>query len=324
MGARSRRAGVLWLVSLLVAVGLVAAGGSAALAEGTGNPAIDEAVGSDQHFLGFTGPFVVDFSNAPYATYYYSVSAAPSAEDPSFVWEAGKPATQSFAVAPLSGGDYTFSIDDLAGHTDSQEFTVRPRPQPYCSLVVPSVVRVNGPEEKIFGRLAGNCAAAKIDYASWDVRHLTRGFVNLFTFNGTGQDSWKYNSTNPLGTYAAVPTTAINQFADDVVQNSPRTTIRLASRLALTSERHRRLVTLRAVLTKYQPKALGFRAWSGRVVTISYRTCKACAWHRLGVRRTTGKGVIRYRVRAAHARYYRATAAGTTVVWAPYADQVRR
>lgn len=329
MGARSRH---VLLVALAMLFSGVVLSGPAAVAESTGNPVVDQTVATKQHFLGFKGPFLVDFSNAPYGTYSFSVSTAPSGEDPgdivsgptAFDWEAGKAATQSFAVPALSGGTYTFSIEDLSEHSGAVAFTVRPRHQPYCSLGVPSAVRVNAPEEVVVGRLASNCSAAQVRYASWDVRRAGSSFFNWFVFDKTSLDSWKHTASDPLGTFAAVQVDATNPFGDEILQNSPSTTIRLDSRVSLTSSRVRKYVTLRASLTRYVPTARAFRPWKARVVTLSYKTCKSCTWHRLTARTTTSKGKISVRVRAPKARYYRATVGGTSTIWAPYADQVRR
>ena len=328
MGARSRRAMLLGVVALLVSVGLVSVGGGIAVAEDGGNPAIVSPPSSGRLYLGARGPFVVEFANAQTGTYTWTVVTSPADEPVAtgqVSWTGSGSSSRSITTpSALAPGAYSFSLNDGAGHLADVDFTVVGYAQPRCTLVVPASIRVNAPEERVIGRLASNCAAAHVGYASWDIDRAGTNFA-LLAFNGTSQDFWKHGASDPLGTFVAKASTkTTNPAGDTVLRNSPSTTLRLDARVSLTSSRVRKYVTLRASLTRYVPAARAFRPWKGRAVTLSYKACKACAWHRLGARTTTSKGKISVRVRAPKVRYYRATVAGTTTIWAPYADQVRR
>ncbi|RNL61344.1 hypothetical protein EFK50_18485 [Nocardioides marmoriginsengisoli] len=328
MGARTRRAVVLGIVALLASAGLVSVG-SAAVAEDGGNPAIVSPASSGRLYAGTRGPFVVEFANAATGSYTWSVVTVPGdvevASGPVSWTGAGTSARSITTPSVLAAGDYSFTVKDADAHSASVAFEVVGYAQPRCTLIVPATIRVNAPEERVAGSLASDCAAAQVSHASWDVRRAGTTFYNLFEFSGTTQDYWKHTASDPLGTFVAqASTAATNPAGDTILRNSPSTTIRLASRVSLSAVRVRKYVTLRASLTRYVPAARAFRPWKGRVVTLSYKTCKSCAWHRLTARTTSSKGTIQVRVRAPKVRYYRASVAGTSTVWAPYADLVRR
>lgn len=316
----ARAVGVVLL--LIVAAALV----PAAQALGNG-PAIDSPQSSDLLYQGYRGPFLVDFSKAPPATYTYTVTTDPGGETVStapYDWSGSGSSQVYLEVSPLPQGSYVFEITDGAGHQDSVSFTVR-GPQPRCSVIVPARVRVNAPEALITGRLAADCAQAGVTYASWDIDHVTAGFVSLLRFNGTTRDVWKYGAfSDPLGTYRAVPTTATSSTGDRILLNSPTTTIRLASRLSATAGRAGGVVTLKGSATRYVPTSLAFRGWTGRPVVIWVRGCAGCAWRRLAVRTTDRSGHFVFRARTARVRSYRVVVAGGPNVWAPAPISVRR
>ena len=300
---------------------------SSADAVSNGKPVITSPSSTAKHYDGYTGPFVVDFSAAPKGSYHYEVtgpSAAPLDSGP-HEWAGSGPSTYSFTTAPLPPGTgYTFTITDGAGHTDSLAFAVRAGTQPHCSLRVPWAIRVNAAEKPVVGRLGADCTDANVGYASWDVFDQGGGYASTLLFEGVTQNSWTYFDNGPLGTYTSRPNTATNAADDDILQNTPRTVVRLASRVVLTGSRAGSYLTLRALLTRYAPYPNAFRAWRGRSVVLSYRTCGSCAWHRLAERTTNRQGRISVRFRARNTRTYRATALGTSTTWAPYPDRLRR
>lgn len=315
--------------SLLVVVLVLVALGSWAGADavGTGNPVITSPSSTAKHYGGYTGPFVVDFSNAPVATYHLEVTrtSVGTVAAGDYPWTGSGPGSHSFTTPPLPpGDDYTFTISDGAGHTDSLAFAVRAGAQPHCSLRVPRAIRVNAAEKPVIGRLATDCASAHVGYASWDVFDQGGGYASTLLFEGVTQNSWTYFDNGPLGTYTSRPNTATNAADDDILQNTPRTVVRLASRVVLTGSRAGSYLTLRALLTRYAPYPNAFRAWRGRSVVLSYRTCGSCAWHRLAERTTNRQGRFSVRFRARNTRTYRATALGTSTTWAPYPDRLRR
>lgn len=300
-------------------------------AVGTGNPVITAPTASDPLYAGFDGPFVVDFDDAPIGTYDYRVTRTPEGGEPVLVsapreldWSGSGP-PHPLDIDPLPAGTgYRFEIGDGEGHEAALDFTVRSGPAPTCDVLVRSQVRVNAPVERVPARLAAGCAALDTVYATWNIEHVTDGFAEVLVYEQTSTDTWTLYDDEPTGTYLVLPKGARAGDLDDVPQSSTRSVVRRDSRLALSGSRSGRLLVLKARLTRYVPRADGFRGWRNRAVTVSFRRCPTCAWQRLSTRTTDRTGRTTYRVRAAKVREYRVRAAGTSRVWAPRPDLLRR
>lgn len=328
---RPRAAG-LRVAIVLAAVVLAGLPVSGARADGDGNPVVLSPVNNQVLYEGFTGPYRVDFGNAPAGAYTYRLMRTPVGEEPVVVASGTFPATTStgtvaFTLAGLDPAPaYRFVIEDDAtgDHQDSVTFEVRAGAQPRCSVVVPSTLRVNTAEEVVYGRLSSNCTAAHIDYASWDVKNLARGtYVNSLQYDGNFKDSWKFFDAQPLGVYVVTPVDVFNTGGDDIVQNQPRTEIRLDARFSFSATRDGAYVTLRPALRKYSRTANAFGPWGKRAVALSYRTCSTCPWTYLKTVTTTLSGSASYRFRAPTGRTYRVTSGGTSTYWAPYPNYLR-
>lgn len=327
MFARRARLLVGVIAALVTVLALPVEG---ARAVGTGNPVITAPTPSDALYAGFDGPFVVDLADAPIGDYEYSVTRT-SAGDPVLVagpyhldWSGSGP-PQPLPTSPLPAGTgYRFQIGDGAGHEAALDFTVLNGPAPTCDVLVRSEVRVNAPVERIPARLAAGCAALDTVYATWNIEHATDGFADVLVYEQTLTDTWTLYDDEPTGTYLVLPKAARSADLDDVPQNTARSIVRRDSRLVLEGSRSGRYVTLRARLTRYVPGADGFRGWRTRPVTVSYRSCGTCQWHRVLTRVTDRNGRATYRVRAPKVREYRVRAAGTSAIWAPRPDRLRR
>ncbi len=320
------------LVVLAAAGTLVLGTLSAATATGTSTPQIVSPVSSVPKYAGFKGPYTVDFSRSPAGTYRYTVTSSDDVlvGDGEYQWTGADPETVNlFTATALPAGTYVFRVHETSEPSPAVpdatlSFTVRPGAQPRCSVGVPRAVRVNSGEERVLGRLATNCAAAQVTYASWEIRHVTRGLRNLMTFDRTTRDTFSFFGPDPLGTYVVTPVTAINAASDDIRQNAPRIDVRLDSRLTLSAQRAGRFVTLGSASTVFARSANRFRARPGNRVTLSSRTCRTCAWRPLITKTTGPRGRVSFRVRAPATRDYRVNAAATPTVWAPYPKFARR
>jgi len=320
------RTAVLALATALVAAALAAVPLSGAAGAGDGDPQIISPSGVEPLYEGFTGPYVVTFDSAPVGDYSYRVQHTPLGQSP-VVDDAGTfgstgAGKQAFTLAALPPRDeYTFVIEDdeTGEHRSTVSFEVRAGAQPRCSVVVPSTLRVNTAEEVVYGRLSSNCTAAHIDHASWDVKNLARGtYVNSLQYDGNVKDFWKFFDAQPLGVYVAKPVEAANAAADDIVQNAPRTEVRLDSRFSFSASRVGSYVTLRVSVRKYSRSANTFGPWGKHAVALSYRTCNTCAWTHFHTVTTSVSGSASYRFKAPLARTYRVTSGGTSTYWAPY------
>ncbi|MGO4255944.1 hypothetical protein [Marmoricola sp. RAF53] len=301
-------------------------------AVGTGNPVVESPSPTAKHYAGYAGPFTVSFEDAPIAHYDWYVEQVPAGggtpvpmtETRTYTWtgSGGKP---QLPVSPLPAGTgYQFRVTDNAGHEATFPFTVLPGPAPACSVLIPSQVRVNAPVERVTGRLSPVCTTLRTAWAAWKVQHVTRGFADLLYFERNRTDTWSFYDDETLGTYAITANGARDADGEIVPQNTRRTVVRLDSRLALRGTRSGGRVVLTASLRRYLPGANGFRAWKGGRVVLAYRTCAACAWHRVTARSTSRSGVATFRVRARQVREYRVVAAGTPTTWAPVPKHLRR
>lgn len=331
MAGRRARAALGLVAALVTVLALLAVPVGGAGAVGTGNPVITSPTASDPLYAGFDGPFVVDFDDAPVGMYEYSVSRTASGGTPVVVagpyvvdWS-GSGAPPHLTTTPLPAGTgYRFQISDDEGHEATLDFTVRSGPAPTCDVLVRSQVRVNAPVERVPARLAAGCAALDTVYATWNIEHATDGFAEVLVYEQTTTDTWSVYDDEPTGTYLVLPKGAHAADLDDVPQNTTRSVVRRDSRVDLSGSRSGSYVTLKARLTRYVPRADGFRAWRKRQVTVSYRTCPTCPWHRLSTRTTDRNGRTTYRFRAVKIREYRVRAAGTSRIWAPRPDRLRR
>lgn len=295
---------------------------------GSGDPQIVSPSGTEPLYEGFTGPYVVSFASAPAGDYSYRVQPTPSGQAPiEGALTTDGVGKKSFSLAALPPGEaYTFVIEDGAtgDHRAEVTFEVRAGAQPRCFVGVPSALRVDTAEEVVTGRLSSNCAAAQVQYASWDVKDVVRGtYINSLQYGPGTQDQWKFFDSQPLGVYALKPVDSINAAGDDIVQNTPRTEVRFDSRLSLSGSRDGSRVTLRISARKYSRDANGFVPWRERAVALSYRNCTACPWTYLRSVATGTSGSTSYRFTASAARTYRVAASGTSTYWAPYARYLR-
>lgn len=325
---RSARSGVVVALTLALLVLPVAV----AQGVGEGNPVIQSPTASTKLYAGFTGPFIVDLDDAPIATYSYWVTKVPSGggtpvlvgpvrQEP-FNGSFPRPELRVSALGPGTG--YTFHISDGDGHEASLGFAVSSDPPPRCAIVLPRAVRMKGRSAVVPARLSSTCKTLKTTYASWEARHPRVGFANTFSFFSAKPQTWRIYDDEYPGVYTVRPNSAKNSANEPVLQNTTRVTMRMDARLRFTAARSGKSVTLRTASSRYAPNLNRYVTWGKRKVVFSYRTCTACAWKRLAVRTGSRTGVAGVTVRAPGARQYRATAAGTTTVWAPLPRYVRR
>lgn len=192
-------------------------------------------------------------------------------------------------------------------------------------MSVPSKVSVDSPYERIIGRLGSDCSDSGEDWASWDIRHSYYGPSDLFFFD-TGETSnvWGFYDWDHLGKYYVEPGNAYDYDSNELSQNSRTVSVRLASRLALSTSRSGKYVTLKATARRYSPNADAFRAWKGKPVTLSYKKCSSCGWQILKTRTTNSDGKVSYKVYASKARYWRAQASDSSNTWGRTSATSRR
>ena len=313
-----RRWSAVGLLSLLLALVTLPAG-----AVGSGDPTIENPSVGAALYAGYSGPFRMNFDNAPKGDYDWAVTRTSPA--PSTVVDQGVYPNDGFGVpepiqtTALSAGGYTFTISDTATHTHTatRPFTVRSGAAPTCGVVVPSKVRVNQPVEKVATHLGSRCAELNVSYASWKVLDAARDFAGSLVFDATSTDTWTVFDDDRMGRYLVQPKSGRSADDTEVPQNSPTPVVRRDSRLAFGGWRSGGYATARATLTRYSAAADAFRPWASAHVVLSYRSCRTCAWHWLRTMTTSSHGQAGYRFRSSSTRDYRMTSAGTDQTWAP-------
>ncbi|ROR90554.1 hypothetical protein [Nocardioides aurantiacus] len=193
-----------------------------------------------------------------------------------------------------------------------------------CSVQLPSKLTVDAPFKRFVGRLAPDCYESGTDYAAWDVEHDYYGPDDIFIFDsGETSSDWAFYDWGNLGSYTIRPSGAWDYDYNDVSQNTVTTSVRLGSRLSMTSSRSGRYVTLRATATRYKPSASGFRAWGGRPVSVYTRTSSTAPWKYLRTRTTDKYGKIATRIDQRYVRDYQARLGNTAAVWGKTASTRR-
>lgn len=307
-------------IAVLITLGCALTGLATAAAVGTGNPVIVSPTSDDALYEGFTGPFVVDFENAPIATYSYAVfsdstgTATLVAGPGTYQWTGvgANPQLRVKALAP--DAHLRFKITDGAGHTAQLPFEVRAGQAPYCGLVVPTRVHVNSAVETVAGRLNSTCATLDTKTADWKVTRSGQ-VLDYFRFDGGTTDTWSVFDADPMGVYAILPLSARAGDNSEVPQNSPRVDVRRDSRLGFSGTRSGSRVTLRAALGKYTPSANAFTPWSGAYVVFAFRTCSGCRWQPLRSVKTNLHGQASGTFTIGSPHDLRVTAGGTSAIW---------
>ena len=189
----------------------------------------------------------------------------------------------------------------------------------------PSRLTVDSPYELFRGTLRIDCANSGMASAWWDIRHSYYGPSNSLDFDaGQTSATWDFYDWEHLGTYYVEPSMAYDDDYNDLSQNTQTTSVRLGSRLSLSSSRSGNYVTLRSTATRYAITPEAFRPWGGKSVALSYRTCSTCSWHHLASRTTNKYGKISYRFYAPKTSYYQARTAHASTVWGRTSAASRR
>lgn len=290
-------------------------------AVGTGNPRIATPTSDSVLYDGYTGPFTLDFDDAPIGKYDYSVTGIDPA---GFSYSSSYTFNGAYGLRPqlktpaLAPGTYSFAIsdDDTHTHADSVDFTVRSGSSPKCSLVVPTKVRVNASLERVTGRLNSTCASLHTASADWKVTRSGQVY-DYYRFDSNSHDNWSLYDSDPIGSYKILPLSARSTDFTDIPQNTPIVVARRDSHLVLGSRRSGPYVSLRASLRFYSASSHAFRPWTGKYVVLAYRNCSTCRWHPLKTLTTDVDGLTDFTFRETSTRYYRASVSGTSVVWAP-------
>lgn len=194
-----------------------------------------------------------------------------------------------------------------------------------CSVVISTKLTVDAPYKRFPARLAADCAASGEDWAAWDVNHTYYGPDDILFFDsGMTTEVWEFYDWNHLGSYRVYPSDAYDYDSNSLPQNSVALSVRLGSRLTLTTARKGKFVTLRSTATRYTPSADRFRPWAGKPVLLYRRANVNSAWQYFRQVRTNKNGQISTRFQQAAAKYYQARTADANDTWGRMTPAKRR
>ena len=108
-----------------------------------------------------------------------------------------------------------------------------------CTLVAPKTLAITSPYRAVTLRLASDCAASGVEYATWDLYHPTQGWDGMTIFDGNTTDIWDVYDWDlkPGSRYTWRASYAWDSDYNDVVQTQPYTDVKLGSKASLTTSR---------------------------------------------------------------------------------------
>ena len=192
-----------------------------------------------------------------------------------------------------------------------------------CSITVPSKVSITTPYRTITAKFSTGCLN-HAESAWWDVIHPTRGFEDMFHYDGRSTDTLDWYDWSPTGTYTVRPEGAWDHRWNDMNQNSARMTVKRGSRMSASSTRSGRYVTVRGTATRYSPSAERHRAWAGKKVVLRQKSCSSCSWKDVKSATTDRYGRVTLKAYAGTKRSWRLATADNTTTWGRTSATLRR
>lgn len=315
----SPRRPVPMVLAALVAMFLATAFNAPAQAVGTGTPVIVTPTDGDNYSPGGVPDLVVDFGNAPYGSYDWSVKDGSDqvVHSGTVDYESGDPDQQDLAsLADLDSG--TVTVTGTTGTVTSSFGVVVLGPPPVECQVEVKPVRAVGPSTAVYPRFHGCQGQTE----TWAIRHrvgkATLTFGTFKVVNGRSAGPWRFKDSWPTGAYDVVSRTRYGYRTSTVVRFGSRISLHAGAKVG----GHFRLS---GEVTRYVPSVDGFRPWADRPVTISYKTCAAgCAWRYARTTRADSKGHFSTAASSATPRYWRAAVATTSTAWGRTSSPVTR
>lgn len=192
-----------------------------------------------------------------------------------------------------------------------------------CSIVAPSKVTIDQPYRGLTTRLAANCQAAGVEYASWQFIHPSQGLQDIAIFDGTTTDPWDVYDWDPTGAWTVRPSSIWAADRDlDVIQNTTTTTVKLGARLTATAKRANGKLTLSTTAKVYSPNA---NTWVGRSkakVSLMRKAPGSASWTWVKSATATSTGKVSLTV-VPRTGQYRLQVGETPSVWAISSSPVR-
>lgn len=183
-----------------------------------------------------------------------------------------------------------------------------------CNVFVPSKVSITSPYRTVTGRYSSGCLQST-DWAAWDVVHPTEGPGEFFFFEGQSSETLDWYAWYPLGTYTVRAEGGYDTNYNPVVQNSPKMTVRVGSRVSASTSRSGNYVTVKAKATRYSRSAETYRNWPGATAVLRQKKCSTCSWQTVKTGTTNRYGQASFTVYASTKRSWQVVTSNTSSTW---------
>ncbi|MFL6173934.1 MAG: hypothetical protein ACJ716_13680 [Marmoricola sp.] len=290
---------------------------------GTETPVIVTPADGASYAPNRTPDFVIDFSNAPYGTYDWSVKNGDQLlHGGTVVYEAGDASTKDVqTLTDIEGGFITATVTGPTGTvTSTFDAGVVVDPGPYaCVIDVPEQVRVVSPMTAVYARFY-HCAGWTLN---WAIRHQVGSkavkYGTLGVKDGRSIGPWRYRDSWPTGRYLVQPPAITGP-------NSTQMSVKFGSRVTLAaSAKTASHFKLSGDVSRYVASIDGWHGWADHAVAISYKNCvSGCQWRYLRTTRTDAIGHFALSSTSSLVRYWRATVADTSSVWGSKSASIMR
>jgi hypothetical protein len=188
-----------------------------------------------------------------------------------------------------------------------------------CGVTVSSRIVMDAPYKKVPVTYGSDCVANEA-FASWQITHSYYGAEGFLLYDyAAGDDRFDYFELydwQPLGGYTLDAQSAYSQ-ADysDLTQNSPATTIKLGTRVALQVTRSGGRAYFRTTTSAYSPARDAFARYPNAKVAVQYKSCATCAWATLRLGYTDSAAAWSFSIASTKKFYFRSVLYSGPKTW---------
>lgn len=176
----------------------------------------------------------------------------------------------------------------------------------YVQLKAPAKITIDRYYREVRTSLVDSCGIA--DYVSFDL-YGTRGWDNVFIFDGNATDLWDVYQWQDLGRFTTRVSSAHDADYNDITVKPTTIVIKLGARAAISSKRTSKTkVKLSVTATSYSTSSEKFTGWNASSAKIQYKS--GTTWKTLKTVKLEG-GKASYTTTSKAKRTYRFVTAET-------------
>lgn len=182
-----------------------------------------------------------------------------------------------------------------------------------CTLSAPSRVAISRPYLGLPIKATGACTT-KPGGGAWELVHPSRGGGEIAIFDGVATDTWDLYSDDSIGQQTWRPLGSSDPAGNELTQNAPVSTVKLAAGAWISSSRTGDVVTLKGTSLLYSVSNNNFFKRSAGGV-FQFRERGTTQWKTLKSVWTTSKGEVTMAYRYSKTRDYRFALYSTSISW---------